>query len=196
MQRSIEIPKALIYEEFDGHPVYRKGYRDYLVGTKTVEEIMGTSTLLWFIVTSLLRKILELFQPGEYLVGTNEPGVHLKRGTNLANDIAIYRKGQLKIGLNSVNYAEIPPVVAIEVDVRADCSDIFANEFEYMEAKSKRLLDFGAQKIIWIGSVSKKISIISSDRRWETIDWDLPFEVLDGKYINVWELMLKNGFEA
>lgn len=196
MQRSIEIPKALIYEEFDGHPVYRKGYHDYLVGTKTVGEIMGTSRLQWFIITAVLRKILELFQPGEYLVGTNEPGLNLKRGTNLANDIVIYRKGQLKIGFDSVDYAEVAPQMAIEVDVRADCSDIFSTEFEYVEAKSKKLLDFGVRRVIWIGSLTKKVSIITSNRQWETIDWDMPFEVLDGKYINVWDLMLKNGFEG
>ncbi|WP_353717943.1 hypothetical protein [Dyadobacter sp. 676] len=119
-----------------------KGYRDYLVGTKTVEEIMGTSTLQWFIITAILRQILDLFRPDDYLVGTNKPGIHVERGTNLANDIAIYRKGQLKIALDNIHYANVPPQVVIEVDVRADCSDLFSNEFEYVETKSQRLLDF------------------------------------------------------
>ena len=45
MTEAIQIPKILIYEEFDGHPIYRKGYRDYMLGLKTIEEIsMGTST--------------------------------------------------------------------------------------------------------------------------------------------------------
>lgn len=45
MTETILIPKILVYEEFDGHPIYRKGYKDFMLGLKTIEEInIGTST--------------------------------------------------------------------------------------------------------------------------------------------------------
>ena len=31
------IPKILIYEEFDGIPLYRKGYKDFVLGLKKIE---------------------------------------------------------------------------------------------------------------------------------------------------------------
>ena len=49
MTETIKIPKILIYEEFDGHPIYRKGYRDFMLALKTIEEInMGTNKLQIF----------------------------------------------------------------------------------------------------------------------------------------------------
>ena len=36
-----EIPKSLIYEEYDGKPMYYRGYKDVLNQLKTTEEIMA-----------------------------------------------------------------------------------------------------------------------------------------------------------
>jgi hypothetical protein len=44
-----KIPLALIYEIIDGKPIYYKGYREVIAGTKTIEEIMGASTLQNFL---------------------------------------------------------------------------------------------------------------------------------------------------
>lgn len=38
-----EIPKSLIYEEYDGKPMYYRGYKEVMNGLKTHEEIMGES---------------------------------------------------------------------------------------------------------------------------------------------------------
>ncbi|GAB3640652.1 hypothetical protein [Spirosoma arcticum] len=44
------VPDALIYEIMDGKPIYRKGYRDVLSGEKTIQDIMGSSSLQAIIV--------------------------------------------------------------------------------------------------------------------------------------------------
>ena len=38
--------------------------------------------------------------------------------------------------------------------------------------------------------------VASNLQRWEFISWDETFEIIDGLQINVWDLMLKNGFQA
>ncbi len=107
MTETIQIPKILIYEEFDGHPIYRKGYRDFMLGLKTIGEInMGTSTLQWFI-TSSLNKFLIKYLPDNYLCGSGELGLHISNKTNFVADIAIYREGQLKVGFHSIKYEKI-----------------------------------------------------------------------------------------
>ena len=39
------LPKQLVYEELNGRKLYRKGYQQFLNHTKTIEEIMGCSSL-------------------------------------------------------------------------------------------------------------------------------------------------------
>ncbi len=41
MSETIQIPKILIYEEFDGHPIYRKGYRELMLGLKKSKKLIG-----------------------------------------------------------------------------------------------------------------------------------------------------------
>ena len=56
MTETIKIPKILIYEEFDGHPIYRKGYKNFMLGFKIIEEFsFGNNTLHWFITNSLIK---------------------------------------------------------------------------------------------------------------------------------------------
>ena len=58
MTEVIQIPKILIYEEFDGHPVYRKGYKDVMLGLKTIEEIILDTNTLQFSVNFEFQKFL------------------------------------------------------------------------------------------------------------------------------------------
>jgi Uma2 family endonuclease len=196
MTETIKIPKILVYEEFDGHPIYRKGYKDFMLGLKTIEEInMGTSTLQYFILGCML-KFLNRNLPEDYFAGASELGLHLSNKTNFAADIAIYREGQLKVGFHSVKYEETPPNVIIEVDIKIDESEYFQNEEEYFHKKTEKLLQWGVEKVIWVFSSSRRVLIADNLQKWEFNSWNLPFNVIDDIEMNVWELMLKNGFEV
>ncbi|MDZ7898360.1 MAG: hypothetical protein U5N85_10110 [Arcicella sp.] len=52
-----KIPEALVYETLDGKPFYYKGYKEVLSQKKTLEEIMGCSTLQ----AELVSYIMEMF---------------------------------------------------------------------------------------------------------------------------------------
>ncbi len=195
MEKVAEIPKILIYEEFDGHPIYRKGYKDYLLGLKKPEEIMGTSGLQYFI-TSTIIKYLNRNLPESYLAGSSELGLHLDKNVNFAADIAIYRKGRIQIGLDYKKYVDTPPSVVIEVDIKADESDYFTSEEDYFHKKTARLLEWGVERVIWVFSSSQRVLVADNLQKWETISWDLPFKVIDEHEINLWELMLKNGLQV
>ncbi|MFN8354980.1 MAG: hypothetical protein U0Y10_11070 [Spirosomataceae bacterium] len=192
---SIPIPKILIYEEFDGHPIYRKRYKDVLLGLKTVEEInMGTSALQFFIIACLVKRLNKIL-PDSYFAGSAALGLHLAQGTNFAADIAIYKTGQLKVGFSSTKYTQVPPNVIVEVDIKIDESEYFQNEEEYFHKKTERLLKWGVEKVVWVLSASRRILIADNLQKWEFISWDLPFTVIDNHEINLWELMLSSGFE-
>lgn len=194
MSETIEIPEILIYEEFDGHPIYRKGYRDFILGLKKVEEYsFGNNTLQWFISNSIIKSLNNNLSEN-YFVGDGELGLDLSNETTLIADIAIYREGQLKVGFHSVKYEETPPNVIIEVDIKIDESEYFQNEEEYFHKKTEKLLQWGVEKVIWVFSSSRRVLIADNLQKWEFNSWDIPFNVIDDIKINVWELLLKNGF--
>ncbi|TAF96893.1 MAG: Uma2 family endonuclease [Cytophagia bacterium] len=196
MEAIAKIPKILIYEEFDGHPIYRKGYRDFMLGLKKIEDInMGTSTLQWFI-TNAINKYLFKTLPDGFLLGSGELGLHIAKNTNFSADIAIYREGVLQVGFHSVNYTETPPSVVIEVDIKIDESDYFQNEEEYFHKKTEQLLQWGVERVIWVFSASRRVLIADNPQTWAFNSWDLPLTVIDNHEMNIWDLMLKNGFQV
>ena len=55
-----KIPAQLIYEEFGGRVYYRKGYRAVLTKKKTIEEIIGSSSLQAFLVSIIHGGTIEM----------------------------------------------------------------------------------------------------------------------------------------
>lgn len=195
MAEVAQIPKILIYEEFDGHPIYRKGYKAFLLGLKTVEEIMGASALEWFI-TMILTKFLNRKLPDAYYAGSSELGIHISSGNNQSVDIAIYREGQIQVGFDSVNYTSIPPAVVIEIDIKAEESDFFLSENDYFQKKTEKLLQFGVEKVIWITSSTQRVMIADNLETWVIQTWNQDFEIIDELSVNLWTLLRENGFQG
>ncbi|RRB03705.1 Uma2 family endonuclease [Larkinella rosea] len=173
-----KIPPSLKYEEIDGVPYYYKGYRAVLSQKKTVEEIMGASALQSAIVSLLIHILYKYLPFDDYLIATNEPGLHLKTGSNLSNDIAIFAQNKLPVPLDE-KYFSVPPEVVVEVDVKIELpTDI--SETEYIYQKTEKMLAFGVQKVIWILTKTQKTLIAEQGKRWVITDWDDAVEVLSG----------------
>ena len=143
-----KIPESLIYEIMDGKAIYRKGYRDVMSGKKTLEEIIGSSSLQAIIVYYLTGSISRFINEDMYNVLVNEAGLHLDHRTNLANDIAIFEQRVFPGNRLSKKFADVPPKIAIEVDIIADVAEM--SETGYIYKKTRKLFDFGVQKIIWV----------------------------------------------
>ena len=54
-----KIPTVLIKEILDGLPIYYKGYKEVLSAEKTLDDIMGTSTLQFLLVSYLHWSLFE-----------------------------------------------------------------------------------------------------------------------------------------
>ncbi len=108
----------------------------------------------------------------------------------------IFREGQLQVGFHSTKYADVPPSVVIEVDIKIDESEYFQNEEEYFHKKTERLLQWGVQRVIWVFSASRRVLVADNLQKWEFNSWDLPFTIIDEHEVNLWDLMLKNGFQV
>jgi hypothetical protein len=168
-----KIPSALIYEIIDGKPIYYKGYREVIAGTKTIEEVMGASTLQNFIIQYILRILFRKLDEKAFHILTNEQGLHVSLRSNFSADIA------------DKHYALVPPKIQIEVDIDADLES-FETPDAYIYAKTEKLLDFGVEKMIWIMSESKRVLVATKgEEDWQVINWNKEIEIIDSISFNI-----------
>lgn len=166
-----DIPTELLYEELAGRPLYRKGSRDVLAGTKSTKDIMGSSSLQSLLV-SLLHLEIGKFLPDEYVAVVSEPGLHIAHGSNVANDIAVFKLSQIE--RFDKKYFSVPPEFVIEVDVKADIDlSEYASPEDYIFHKTQTMLDFGVGTVIWITTEgTRKVLIAQPGQDWRVTNWE------------------------
>ena len=187
---TIMIPEYLVYEVLDGQPIPYRGFQEVLNKEKTLEDIMGSSGLQAVIVTDILRFLFKHFPEDQYDIVSNEAGLHLSKKNNLATDIGIYSLESLSPEAFTDKYLNIPPLVAIEIDTKADLSG-FASPQDYFNKKTHQLLKFGAKKVIWITIASRKVMVATADPDWIISDWDKPITIVPGVDCNLAALLAK-----
>ncbi|WP_232541174.1 Uma2 family endonuclease [Spirosoma endbachense] len=188
-----KVPSYLIYETLNGRPLYYRNYKAVIAGQKKPAEIMGSSSLQAALVATLVMFLGRTINRKKYLVVTNESGVHVDRGNNLSNDIAIFDKAANIILTNK--YFDTAPKIAIEVDVRIEPEEFEGKESGYVYEKTQRLLDFGVERVIWITTQPRKIFVATQIAPWTTQDWDVTIPVLDDVVLNLAELLTEEGIE-
>jgi Uma2 family endonuclease len=187
------VPSYLIYEELGGEALPYRGYLEVLSGKKQVEEIMGSSSLQAVLVSILNWFVSNHINRKKYLVASNESGLHIDSGANLANDIAIYDK--VTTTLNN-KYFETPPKLVIEVDVKVDLGETMWNsELGYVLTKSQKMLDFGVEKVIWISTQTKKIFVMPATERWYLVNFDEDIPLIEGCVLNLAQLLREEEIE-
>ncbi|MCP1385093.1 Uma2 family endonuclease [Runella salmonicolor] len=188
-----KIPAHLVYEELDGQALPYRGYLEVLSGKKTFEEIMGSSSLQavlvsiinWFVNNNINRK--------KYLVASNESGLHVNSGSNLANDIAVFEKEKITL---TDKYFDVAPKIVVEVDIKIALEGTgLTSDLEYMLNKSQKMLDFGVEKVIWITTQTKKIFVITPNAPWYLVNYDENIPLLDDCVLNLAQLLRDEEIE-
>lgn len=190
MESAIQkIPERLIYEMVKGRPIYYKGYKEYLKGNKQLEQLMGSSKIESFLATELVF-LIRSFLGKAYFVFSNEVGLQFSKNAWRAADIAVIKKGD--IDKMDSKYLNVPPEYVIEIDTKADLSEI-SNPLGYYQEKTQELLKFGIKKVVWIFTDTEKVMIAEKgNKRWEIIDWDQEIEFVDDLNINIHQLLVDN----
>jgi Uma2 family endonuclease len=183
----IVIPKQFFYEELNGKILYRKGYQDVLNKTKTLEEIMGSSSLQSVVISLVLSYIYKHIEDEGYVIATNEAGLHLSDGNNLAADIAIYPIETTQSYQLDKHYFTIPPKLVIEVDVAIAWENM--SDVEYVSEKTQALFNFGVERVLWIFTHNRKILIATPNQDWVLRDWTKDIELLPNHRLNLQQLI-------
>ena len=184
------IPAGLIFEELDGRPLYRKGYKEMLETNSSPEE-MGSSFLQGLIVRIVSTYIAQILENIPYWVVSGETGLHVSRGNNLANDVAVFDKVLIK-DLFSKKYADVPPKVVIELDVKIEAEQ-FPDENAYISLKSEKMIGFGTERVIWILTDERKIMAIDRSKKWSVYGWEESVPVFDDHQFCLSDLLKKEG---
>ncbi len=187
------IPKYLVYEELNGRKLYRKGYKQYLNQTKTIEEIMGCSSLQGIIISVLLSYLYRNLEDEGYTIVTNEIGLHISLGNNLSSNIILYDAADARQYPFDDYYFNVAPKMVIEVDVKIDVED--TNTVEYLSEKNKTLFAFGVERVVWFFTKSKKVLLAEPDKDWIMRDWSKDFELVKGHSINLETMIEKKGYK-
>ena len=190
-RKPTKVPEYLIKEVLDGLPVYYKGYKAVLRKDKSLEEIMGISSLQSIILWYLSRIVLgsKNVDDNQYFVLTGEPGLHIERNNNMSGDIIIYERA--KVNIFDTHYFDIPPLINIEIDVEID--NVNFTDYEYIDRKTKNLLAFGVQKVLWILTKTKQVIVAEPDQNWLVIDWHKDIEIFHGITFNIPAYLEKEG---
>ena len=186
-------PQKLIYEELNGRKLYRRGYQNVLNQTKSIEEIMGCSSLQGIIISVLLSYLYRNVEDEGYAIITNEIGLHVSLGNNLSADIILYNADEARQYAFDDHYFNVAPKMVIEVDVKIDLDNTTA--IDYLTEKNKTLFGFGVERVVWIFTEDKKIVLALPNQDWVVSDWSSDFSLLNGHLINLEKMVAKKGYK-
>jgi Uma2 family endonuclease len=189
LKENKKLLKDLIYEEVNGKPIYYKNYKLVIKGKKTTEEVMASSGLHALILETI-RDYLKKMLKKAYIILTGEVGVKTISGYR-ALDIGIFDFDKIKPYLNRDKILPICPIIAIEIDMKAQLKeDEYMN---YIHQKANDLLNSSAEKVIWILTKPKIILIAQKEKAWEIKKWNEDIEVMENIKFNLNRLLKEVG---
>lgn len=148
----------------------------------------------WILCSYFMKIVIRQLDERLYWFASNEAEVHIDHRNNrnacrLTHDVAVYEKSVLTPDKINTKYVDVPAKVAVEIDVRADLSNV--EDRNYVNRKTKKLLDFGTDRIIWIFTDSQQVLVAERNAdAWLTMDrpalrWNREIKLLDGQFFNV-----------
>lgn len=184
----IQIPDRYLYEVVKGKPIYYKGWKQAFMEeleTGKIQE-MGTSNLQARLIMAIAAVLIRASIDQDYVLTGNEHGIHLGLNDNRCVDLAIWEKATF---VDNKQYANIPPKIVIEVDIEADLAEWQDSEMNYYHQKTQDLLNFGVEKVIWVFTESKMVSVATADNPWLQYPWKESIEILNETQLCIAELM-------
>ncbi len=179
-----KIPAYLVYEVVNGKPIYYKGYKEVLDKTKTFEEIIMESKLQAGLKAALSAFLYFVLQKKGYQLATGELGVNISKTNKRGADLAVFKAENWSW---DSKFSDLPPEVAIEIDVQAEVED--QQEMSYIHEKIKDYLAFGVRKVIWIFTKERLVVEATAQLPWLTHDWSAEIEVVEGVSFKLEELV-------
>lgn len=191
------IPFYLIRETIDGTPFYYARYKEVLSKKQTFEGIRADHGFHALIKTYLMLLFARALDYKLYQPVSGKVGCHLDSQNNFILDVAIYDKSILTPDKITNKYIDVYPKVVIEIDLKVTLEDTSIDLFApFVLAKSKKLLSFGTERIIWVFTQSNTIMVVKPGNTWEVFQLNDDVVVMDGVVMNIGRYLEEEGIEV
>lgn len=187
-----KVPDVFIAEYLDGIPMYYKGYKSIIDTPEKAEEIMGAGAIHSILVSYFVGLFLRNLDENQYFVLTGETGFKGEKKNLFNLDVAVYAANKLPDGQLHYEYMAVAPELVVEIDTAVENDEVTKDE--YILKKTQRLLDFGAQKIIWFFSRTKKVMIAEPEKPWQIFNWNITLPAINEVDFNIYEYCQKRQY--
>lgn len=187
-----KVPDYLVKDEIDGIRFYYRDYKLVINKRKTINEIVGCSGIQSLVIQYLMKVLFKNDVDEKYYIFTNEGGNNLSLGNNYSFDIALYDRKMLSPEAITKKYVQgIAPHTVIEVDTDISLDDTGFDTLEgYYFTKTKKLIAYGTQKVIWVFTASQKI-LVAEGKDWHIYDFDKTIQLIDNVEFNIADFLQK-----
>ena len=186
ISKNKKLLKELIYEEVNGKPIYYKNYKLVINGKKSLEEVKMSSALQALILKLLSSFLENVIDKRSYIILYHEIGVKTKKSLR-SIDLAVFNKQNIKPYLNKDKILPICPIIAIEIDTKAQLKE--GEYMNYIYDKANDLINSGTEKVIWILTKPRIILIAQKEKSWEIKKWNDDIEVMENIKFNLNKLL-------
>lgn len=123
---------------------------------------MPCSTLQAEIIMYLNFLLTQALGIKDFRIFASESGNHLAQNVNYGLDLAVYDKKVLSSDKINNKFANVPPELVVEVDVKVELEK--ESEMDFIIKQTESLLNYGTKTVIWVTSPNKKVIIASESR--------------------------------
>jgi hypothetical protein len=167
------LPSELIFDIIDGKPYRYKAKH---------------SALQHLVISNyLLRTLLDGLHDERNLMIASGPGLYINERDVVTSDIMIFERSKLTI---DENYAQVPPKITLDLDVKAELGDMTEDEYAFL--KASKLVNFGVAKVIWIFTKSEKVLVVNN-QSWTSSEWNSEVIMLPGISFNIGQYLCDEG---
>lgn len=151
---------------------------------------MPCSTLQAEIIMYLNFLLTQALGIKDFRIFASESGNHLAKNVNYGLDLAVYDKKVLSSDKINNKFANVPPELVVEVDVKVELEK--ESEMDFIIKQTESLLNYGTKTVIWVTSPNKKVIIAQANQDWVIKDWSKDFELMKGIIANIGKYLEEN----
>ena len=156
-----KVPDYLVKDEIDGIRFYYKDYKYVMRSQDEAKEVHGSTAIQSCIISYFAALFFDNQLNEKYHFFTGKSRNKIDKNTILEFDIAFYDKNTiLNILKNNLPIENVAPNLVIEFDSQISLDGIeFEDTTTYYFTKTKKLIAYGTQKVIWVFTASQKILV-------------------------------------
>ena len=187
-----KVPDYLVKDEIDGIRFYYKDYKYVMRSKDEAKEVHGSTAIQSFIASYFAALFFDNQLNEIYHFFTGKSRNRIDKNTILEFDIAFYDKNTiLNIVKNNLPIENIAPNIVVEFDSQISLDGTeFEDTTTYYFTKTKKLIAYGTQKVIWVFTASQKI-LVAEGKDWHIYDFDKTIQLIDNVEFNIADFLQK-----